>query len=153
MAPSGGCVLAFDFGLKHLGVAVGQTVTRTASPLTTLRARQGIPDWQELTRLVDEWSPQLLVVGLPLNMDGTESEMAGRARAFAAKLGSRSNLPVVMDEDLRQECCLRDAREVEGVGDGEPLMSSIGEAAGGFAYVEPRGVADAWRERASRNQD
>jgi putative Holliday junction resolvase len=101
MAPSGGCVLAFDFGLKHLGVAVGQTVTRTASPLTTLRARQGIPDWQELTRLVDEWSPQLLVVGLPLNMDGTESEMAGRARAFAAKLGSRSNLPVVMvDERL-----------------------------------------------------
>jgi len=94
-------VLAFDFGLRHIGVAAGQTVTRTASPVATLRARDGKPDWPELTKLVAEWNPARLLVGLPLNMDGTESEMSERARRFAAELARRTGLPTdLVDERL-----------------------------------------------------
>lgn len=96
-----GVVLAFDFGLKHIGVAVGQRVTRTASPLTTLRASNGKPDWREVTELVDQWRAERLLVGLPLNMDDTESEMSERARAFAEQLSARVAVEVVMvDERL-----------------------------------------------------
>ena len=65
-------LLGFDYGTKFIGVAVGSTLTRTARPLATLAvARSGQPDWVALTRLVEEWRPQALVVGLPLNMDDT----------------------------------------------------------------------------------
>lgn len=101
MTRSAGCVLAFDFGLKHIGVAVGQTVTGTASPLQTLPARDGRPDWKAVRRLVDDWQPFKLLVGLPLNMDDTESEMSTRARSFARRLGEHTRLEVVMvDERL-----------------------------------------------------
>ena len=94
-------VLAFDFGLKHIGVAVGQTVTRTASGLTTLTASAGRPQWNELLALLNEWQPSAVLVGLPLNMDGTESDMSGRAREFAAALEARYQSPVHMvDERL-----------------------------------------------------
>lgn len=94
-------MLAFDFGLKHIGVATGQTVTRTANPLTTLKAKNGRPDWQELTRIVNEWQPGCLIVGLPLNMDDTESEMSTLARKFAARLERETRLPVALvDERL-----------------------------------------------------
>ena len=98
---SGGYVLAFDFGLRHIGVAVGQPVTGTASPLTTLTARQGKPDWEQVRRLIEEWQPQVLLVGLPLNMDDTESEMSAQARRFAAALARRCGRQVLMvDERL-----------------------------------------------------
>ncbi|MGD8418524.1 MAG: Holliday junction resolvase RuvX [Pseudomonadales bacterium] len=92
-----GSVLAFDYGEKHIGVAVGQTVTRTASPLETI-ARA---DWAAVDRLVNEWRPSRLLVGLPLNMDDTESDMSARARRFAAELERRTGLPVALvDERL-----------------------------------------------------
>ena len=94
-------VLAFDFGLKHIGVAVGQSITRTASPLTTLRASNGKPDWREVRELVEQWRAQLLLVGLPLNMDDTESDMSERARAFAEQLATRLEVEVTLvDERL-----------------------------------------------------
>ena len=100
-ASSQGYVLAFDFGLRHIGIAAGQTVTATASPITTLRARDGRPDWDELALLVDHWKPRRLVVGLPLNMDDTESDMSGRARDFAATLERRTGIPTeLVDERL-----------------------------------------------------
>ena len=96
-----GYVLAFDFGLRNIGVAVGQPVTRTASPLTTLKATDGKPNWPELTALVDEWQPSTLLVGLPLNMDDTESDLSELAREFADRLKRRFKLPVKMvDERL-----------------------------------------------------
>jgi putative Holliday junction resolvase len=96
-----GYVLAFDFGLRNIGVAVGQSVTNTASPVTTLKAKNGTPNWSEVGALVEEWAPATLLVGLPLNMDDSESEMSGRARTFAGKLGRRFKLPVEMvDERL-----------------------------------------------------
>lgn len=94
-------VLAFDFGLKHIGIAVGQTVTRSASPLTTVTARDGRPDWRQVGELIEEWQPDLLIVGLPLNMDDSESEMSEKARAFASKLHARTSLEVILvDERL-----------------------------------------------------
>jgi putative Holliday junction resolvase len=94
-------VLAFDFGLRNIGVAAGQSITRTASAITTIDARAGEPDWKAVDALLAEWHPDVLLVGLPLNMDGTMSEMAERAETFAAKLRERSTLPIVMvDERL-----------------------------------------------------
>jgi putative holliday junction resolvase len=104
-----GYVLAFDFGLRHIGVAVGQHITATASPITTVRARDGKPDWAALKDLVAEWAPSRLLVGLPLNMNGSESPMAERAREFAGVLARRTGLPVsLVDERLTS----RAAREL-----------------------------------------
>ncbi len=110
-AGSDGAVLAFDFGLRHIGVAAGQTITRTASGLTTLTARDGSPDWHRVRELVNEWRPVRLVVGLPLNMDDSESEMSERARRFAARLTKETGVPVELaDERLTS----REVGEVTG---------------------------------------
>jgi putative Holliday junction resolvase len=93
--------LGFDFGGKRIGVAVGQTVTRSASPLGVVAVRGEEPDWQAIERLVAEWRPASLVVGLPYNMDLSEQEMTGRARRFATGLAERFPLPVhTVDERL-----------------------------------------------------
>lgn len=93
--------LCFDFGTRQIGVAYGQTLSRTARPLAVLRARDGQPQWDEVARLIAEWRPSLLVVGLPLNMDGSESDFCRRARKFARRLGARTGMPVTMvDERL-----------------------------------------------------
>ena len=92
-------ILGFDFGLKRIGVAVGNGVTATASALAPLRANEGNPDWEAVRRLLEEWKPQRLVVGLPLNMDGTPSEMSARAERFARRLEGRYNLRCEMMDD------------------------------------------------------
>lgn len=98
---TGGCVLAFDFGLKHVGIATGQTITQTATPLTTLKAVNGKLRWQEIEELISAWQPVCLLVGLPLNMDDSESRMSGRARQFGDLLRRKSGLKVEMvDERL-----------------------------------------------------
>ncbi len=107
-------VLAFDFGLKHIGVAVGQTLTKTATPLTTLRARDGKPDWVSVRELVTHWRPARLVVGLPLNMDDTESEMSGRARRFAERLAAETSLPVVLADERLTSYASRGERRPGG---------------------------------------
>lgn len=94
-------VLAFDFGTRRMGVAFGQELLGSARPVAMLRARDGIPDWDQLERLLTEWQPHHLVVGLPLNMDGTENDMCARARKFGKRLHGRFHLPVSMvDERL-----------------------------------------------------
>lgn len=99
--PAHQTVMGFDFGTLRIGVAVGQTLTRSANPLTTLSARDGKPDWEQVKRLIEEWKPCTLVVGLPYNMDDTETEIAPRARRFARQLEGRFRLPVEMvDERL-----------------------------------------------------
>ena len=98
---AGGLVMGFDFGLARIGVAVGQRITRTASPVGVVAAKGGEPVWAELDALLKEWVPGELVVGLPLNMDSTMSEMASRANRFGEQLASRYSLPVaMMDERL-----------------------------------------------------
>jgi putative Holliday junction resolvase len=97
----GDLVMAFDFGMKKIGIAVGQHVTRTATPIAIIRADNGVPDWDRVGKLVNEWQPELFVVGMPLNMDGTESDMARRAARFARKLSGRFGIRAdTMDERL-----------------------------------------------------
>ncbi len=94
-------LLGFDYGSKHLGIAVGSLATGTAQPLASAVVRNGLPDWAVVDRLVREWQPQALVVGLPLNMDDSENAMTRAARQFGHRLQARYNLPVQMvDERL-----------------------------------------------------
>ncbi len=94
-------ILAFDFGTSRIGLAVGQSITGTATALSPVAAKDGVPDWQKLTALVEEWQPEAFVVGLPLNMDGSLCEMSFRARKFANRLHDRFQRPsYLMDERL-----------------------------------------------------
>lgn len=93
--------MAFDYGLRQIGVATGNLTLGTTQSLPILKARDGIPNWDSLESLVKEWQPDLLVVGEPLNMDGSESELSARANKFARRLHGRLALPVEMvDERL-----------------------------------------------------
>lgn len=104
-------VLGFDYGDKRIGVAVGQTVTKTASPLLILRAHGGAPRWSEVTALLREWSPDALVVGVPTHMDDSEQPLTRKAVAFGRKLRERYRLPVFgADERLTT----REARSLDG---------------------------------------
>lgn len=94
-------LLGFDYGLKRIGVAVGQELTGTATALVTIRAIDGKPDWEAITRLIEQWKPDELVVGLPLNMDGTFHELSYKAQRFGNQLHGRYNLRAhFMDERL-----------------------------------------------------
>ncbi len=94
-------VMAFDFGTRRIGVAFGQELLGKARPLTMLPARDGIPDWLVIEKLMAEWQPDQVVVGLPLNMDDTENDMCDRARKFGKRLHGRFHVPVEMvDERL-----------------------------------------------------
>ncbi|MDA8526368.1 Holliday junction resolvase RuvX [Gammaproteobacteria bacterium] len=95
-------ILAFDFGTQHIGVAVGQTITKTSSPLTILNvAREGKEIWNTISNLIDEWKPDRLLVGKPLNMDGTPSDMMKKVDPFFQKLQKISNIPCeLVDERL-----------------------------------------------------
>ncbi len=96
-----GTLLGFDYGPRKIGVAVGQTVTATAAPLITLRSRNERPDWPRIEALIRDWRPDAAVVGLPFNMDDTETEIAPLARRFARQIGGRFGLPVhLVDERL-----------------------------------------------------
>ena len=94
-------LIAFDHGAKSIGVAVGQEITGSAQPLHAIRATDGQPDWQQVAKVLAEWQPDLLVVGLPLNMDGTEQNTTAAARKFAGRLHGRFGLQVeTQDERL-----------------------------------------------------
>lgn len=97
-ARASGVVLGFDFGTKRIGVAVGNPLSKSAQALTTLHHQDG-PNWDEVTRLVNEWRPQALVVGIPLMQDGTEQPMTGHARWFIQELGNLFNLPVYESDE------------------------------------------------------
>lgn len=84
-------LLAFDYGTKNIGLAVGQTLTLTATSLPHLAAYDGKPDIQKLTLLVEEWQPDAFIIGMPLNMDSSESIMSLRAKKFANRMRERFN--------------------------------------------------------------
>ena len=95
-------ILAFDFGTQYIGVAVGQTITKTSSPLIVINvAREGAEIWKTISNLIDEWKPDQLLVGKPLNMDGTSSDMMKKVDPFFQKLQKISNIPCeLVDERL-----------------------------------------------------
>ena len=113
-------VMAMDFGLRYIGVAVGQTITHSASGVATLicpTKTPGKPRWDELTRLIDAHKPDTLVVGLPLNMDDTEALITDQARTFAKALVNRYGLPVHMhDERLSSHEALQQLQHAQALG-------------------------------------
>ena len=92
-------ILAFDFGTNSIGCAVGQSITDTAQGLPAFKAQDGIPNWDSIAKVISDWQPDLLVVGLPLNMDGTEQPLTQRAKKFANRLQGRFNLPVELHDE------------------------------------------------------
>ncbi|QIZ77157.1 Holliday junction resolvase RuvX [Ferrimonas lipolytica] len=92
-------LLGFDFGTKSIGVAVGQTITGTARPLIGIKARDGIPQWEQIEAIIKEWQPDKLVVGLPLNMDGTEQEVTRLAKKFAGRLFGRYGVETITHDE------------------------------------------------------
>jgi putative Holliday junction resolvase len=110
-----GLVLAFDFGRRRIGVACGDTLSRSASPLAAITADPQGPQWPAIDALIADWRPTRAVVGLPYNVDDSESPMGGQARAFATELESRYGLPVeLVDErysSLEAAARLRSARQ------------------------------------------
>ncbi|MDH3309124.1 MAG: Holliday junction resolvase RuvX [Gammaproteobacteria bacterium] len=107
--------LAFDYGEKYIGVAVGSSHRRVAEPVTTLRGSAKNPDWSGVSRLIDEWHPDALIVGLPLNMDGSDNPMTRAARAFGLRLKERYNLPVHMVDERLSTLAARDILNEAGV--------------------------------------
>ena len=106
--------LAFDYGLSRIGVASGQTLTQTATPQGALRARDGIPNWNEVESLLNEWAPDLVVVGLPLHADGTDSEMAVRARKFGQRLHGRFGIQVAYVDEFETTQMAREQMQYRG---------------------------------------
>jgi putative holliday junction resolvase len=94
-------VMAFDFGLRRIGVACGQVITGTASPIGTLLAKNGVPDWNQLQQWVREWRPDVIAVGIPLLMNDSEQPLTHAARRFAQEIERLTQKPVLhMDERL-----------------------------------------------------
>ncbi len=97
--PDEGTYLAFDFGTKHLGIAVGQTITKTATPLLSLHVKKGIPHWDQLDDIIHKWQPRGLIVGLPLQPDGSPSLTSIAAHQFGESLQQHYPLPVYYIEE------------------------------------------------------
>jgi putative Holliday junction resolvase len=104
-------VLAFDFGTRRIGVAVGQTMTGSATAVGTLPARNGAPDWSAVDTCIAQWAPTRLLVGLPYNMDDSDTTTTATCRAFGEKLARRSGLPVdYVDERLTSNAAYDELR-------------------------------------------
>ena len=88
IAPAARTVLSFDYGLRRIGVAVGNTLTGTAEALATVAADDGLPDWRAVDRLVADWRPAAIVAGVPYNMAGRDARLTTAALRFADELGS-----------------------------------------------------------------
>jgi len=87
-------ILAFDFGLKRTGVAVGNTLTGSATPECTLQSKDDAPDWQGITKLIDAWKPSKIIVGMPTELDGSENPLQKSVTRFSNQLNGRYNIPV-----------------------------------------------------------
>lgn len=133
-------LLAFDYGRKRIGVAVGQQITQSATPLTTVRARDGKPDWDAINRLIAEWKPDALVVGIPYHMDGSEQEMTRAARRFCRQLEGRYRLAVhQVDERLTSYMV-------------ESTLSETGELRQDIDPLAARLILEDWLQRKESQQ-
>ena len=101
MIEESGVVMAFDYGLRNIGIAIGQNITKSASTFYAVKAKEGKPDWTRLDLIVEEWRPDLFIVGDPFNMDGTKSNFQKRISKFSLDLKKRYKIKVhMMDERL-----------------------------------------------------
>jgi putative Holliday junction resolvase len=109
-------VLAFDFGTRRIGVAVGNTITRTAQPLTTVSASGEAQRFAAIAELVAQWQPQMLVVGVPVHADGTPHSMTARAREFALELARRFAIAVHLADERHTTALAQSALDAAGAG-------------------------------------
>jgi putative Holliday junction resolvase len=114
--PETGTVLAFDFGEKYTGVAVGESDVRMAHPLALITAESNAARMHEIAALVAEWKPGSMVVGLPLSMDGAERELTLRCRRFARQLQARFRLPVRLVDERLSSAAAEEALRAVGMG-------------------------------------
>lgn len=115
-------VLAFDFGTRRIGIAVGNTLTNSARDLTTIDEPRDEPRWAAIARLITEWQPQMLVVGLPVHADGTPHAMTARATAFAQRLRATFALPVETADERHTTQSAQD--EICAAGGGRSLRAT-----------------------------
>ena len=116
MFKGSGVVMSFDYGLRNIGIAIGQSITKSASTFYAIKAKEGVPDWIKLDSIIDEWEPSLFIVGDPFNMDGTKSEFQKKIAKFSAELKKRYEIELHMiDERLTS----KEAKErIKGKADG-----------------------------------
>lgn len=136
-------IMAFDFGTQKTGMAVGQSLIESANPLALFPMKDGIPNWDELLKIVKQYQPTLFLVGLPLNMDDTESELSTRARKFARRLRHQTNIETLMvDERLTTREARDELDHYQAQGRGKKL-SADSIAAALFIeswYRNPQGI-------------
>ena len=121
---SAGTVLAFDFGEKYTGVAVGETSLGVAHPLGLIATQRSAARLEEAAALITEWKPGILVVGLPLSMDGEEHDLTRRCRRFARQLEARFGLPVKLIDERLSSVAAEDALRETGRGGRKHKLSA-----------------------------
>jgi putative holliday junction resolvase len=132
-------ILSVDFGLKRIGVASGETLTRTAHPRATLANGIQGPDWDALQRILDDTRPARIAVGEPYNADGSESPLTGAARRFAAELARRSGLPVdLVDERWSSQDAAERLRDERSSGERRRRMTKEAIDAAAAAVILER---------------
>ena len=136
-------IMAFDFGTQKMGMAVGQALIESATPLALFPMKDGVPQWENLLKIIKQHQPQLFLVGLPLNMDDSESELSTRARKFARRLRHQSNIDTLMvDERLTTREARDELDHYQAQGRGKKLAADSLAAALLIEswYREPHGV-------------
>ncbi len=117
-------IMAFDFGTQKMGMAVGQSMIESANPLALFPMKDGIPNWDELLKIIQQYQPNLFLVGLPLNMDDTESELSARSRKFARRLRHQTNIETLMvDERLTTREAHGELEHYQALGRGKKLAA------------------------------
>ena len=106
--------MAFDFGLRQIGVATASVSFGASTSLPVLNAKDGVPDWNQVERVLAEWQPDLVILGEPLNMDGTDSELTPRARKFGQRIHGRFGLPVEMVDERLSSVAAKEASAERG---------------------------------------
>jgi len=114
-APERGTILAFDFGTRRIGVAVGEHATRIAHPLATIESEKNAERFAAIAALVDEWRPALLLVGLPTHADSSEHELTARARRFARQLEGKFGVAVALADERYSTRAAVEALSAAGV--------------------------------------
>ena len=108
--------MAFDYGVRSIGVAFGTRITGTGEELKPLNARDGIPNWQDIEALLKNWRPAICLVGNPLNMDDSESEFCVRCRKFANRLHGRFGVQVELVDERLSTRAAKDEAKIRGMG-------------------------------------
>jgi len=116
-------LICFDYGEKRIGIAVGQTLTATATPLTTITSKNGKPDWHRISDIISQWQPHALIIGIPVDMDGSRQPITGLAEKFGRQLEGRYHLPVhYADERLSSYEARRRLKDVKNL---DPVAAQI----------------------------